>query len=200
MHKQWGEDWTWPLKTFPRHQASGPDLTNSYGLVYWPGEEVTVHVTGDDAVVDRLSCTDEVDGTELVAERQSEDGRLWRIRLPARPAAEAVQVVRSATPSASAAQEGAVRPYLTVCRVRAWAAGKEVAARGLIVTQPWSGVRAVPVHGTGREQLPSDGELRPECLRKRPPHVDVHVGRVDRASRGLRWDSRLDCCWHYSQG
>jgi len=32
MREKWGESWTWPLKTFPRHQNNSPDLTTSYGL------------------------------------------------------------------------------------------------------------------------------------------------------------------------
>ncbi len=132
MQKQWGADWTWPLKTFPRHQQNSPDLKTAYGLVYWPGEEVTVHVKGDGAVVDRITCTDAVGTGDLAAERKADDGRLWTIRIPPLP-----------EPAADSA--GKPVPYLKVYRVRAYSGEREVAARGLIVTRPWSGVRAV--HG-----------------------------------------------------
>lgn len=118
MQKRWGEAWTWPIKTFPRHQ-NGADLSKSYGLVYWPGEEVIVHVIGEDVTVDNLTCKNEESDETLPATKV--DAKTWKISIPANEDQQ----------------------QLRIYRVRAFHGEGEVAARGLIVTRPWSGVRAV---------------------------------------------------------
>jgi hypothetical protein len=118
MRKAWGENWTWPLKTFPRHQRQGPELTESYGLVYWPGETVTVHLKGE-GKVDRIECVNTLGSDALEVVRQ--DDGAWTIPIPP-----------DDTPK-----------LLKIYRVRAMSGDAEVASRGLIVTRPWSGVRAV---------------------------------------------------------
>ena len=122
MRQKWGDHWTWPLKTFPRPQNKPPDaLTAAYGLVYWPGEEVAVHIKGDDVAVDAVTCRN-VSGDDTLPVAKV-DARTWRISIPANDDPR----------------------FLKVYRVQAFSGGEEVASRGLIVTRPWSGVRAV--HG-----------------------------------------------------
>ncbi len=119
MRDRWGEPWTWPLKTFPRHQANSPDLTTAYGLIYWPGEVVTVHVKGEDVRVDAVTCQNVLGGAALTCEQV--DAQTWRIPIPADDAWQGLKVYRTTARSG----------------------GREAASRGLIVSRPRSGVRVV---------------------------------------------------------
>ena len=116
MESKWGESWTWPLKTFPA-DSDQENLGKFYGLVYWPGETVDVHVKG--GAVERVTCTDELAAGRALAAAPKGNG-LWQVAIPRR---------------------SFKKPYLALYRVRAFRGGEEVASRGLIVTVPWSGVR-----------------------------------------------------------
>jgi hypothetical protein len=103
MRKAWGENWTWPLKTFPRHQRQGPELTESYGLVYWPGETVTVHLKGE-GKVDRIECVNTLGSDALEVVRQ--DDGAWTIPIPPDDTPKLLKIYRrsssaSARPSAN---------------------------------------------------------------------------------------------------
>lgn len=119
---RWGKSYTWPPKTFPdRWRDDGASLMgNSYGLVYWPGEEVSVTLSGVGVQADTLTCVDVLDPARSLPARTGQPGR-WTIVIPV---------------------QDPLKPYLRVYRVRALKAGTEIASRGLIVTIPASGMLA----------------------------------------------------------
>jgi hypothetical protein len=80
---------------------------------------VTIHITGDGETVDAITCRNE-SGDDTFPTVKLND-TTWKITIP----------------------KNDDKQQLRVYRVRAFHNDKEVAARGLIVTRPWSNIRAV---------------------------------------------------------
>ena len=103
-----------PLKTFPNI-----DIKSAYGVVYWPGETITVNVNGDAGeTVTNVTCTNVKTVSDVLTGTKT--GNIWKF---------------------STSATGKTAPYLEVYRVRAYAGNTEVASRGFILTLPWSGIR-----------------------------------------------------------
>ena len=156
MHTKWGQLHQWPIKTFPRGGSGEKGLATAYGIVYWPGEEITVTVK-DGSGVTAMSCRNVIDPGDSLA--CSGSGTAWKI-----------------TTSAS----GKSAPYLAVYRVRALAGVEFRVVPGRVhalVGENGAGKSTLLRVLAGMES-PDTGEilLRGHPVRFRDPHEALRAG------------------------
>ncbi len=119
--EQWGPVHEWPLVSFPHHYHGDPEkkLDKTSGLIFWPGERITVHITGTSAPVDSVTCFHTGSPGESLPVAKG-DNTTWTIETENRPDTD---------------------PLLEVYRVTAYSDGQPLASRGFILARAFGDVK-----------------------------------------------------------